>query len=74
MNKSLYITAMNMVRDDCEKCPHNTKSGKCPSEAKHGRVGVLSTCAKAMYAHLLRKGVRATGEGKAPQAQAPFSE
>lgn len=54
MNKSLYLTAMNMVRDGCEKCPHNLDSAKCPSEAQHGQVGVLKTCAKAMYEHLLK--------------------
>ena len=54
MNKSLYMVAMNRVLHDCESCPFVHKSGKCPSEAQHGRVGVLKTCAKAMYEHLLK--------------------
>ena len=58
MNKRLYMKAMNMVRQDCESCPFVHKSGKCPSEAQHGRVGVLATCAKAVYSHLLKKGIR----------------
>jgi len=59
MNKSLYMTAMNMVREDCEKCPHSIKkSGNCPSELKTGSVGHLPTCAKAMYEHLLKKANR----------------
>ena len=57
MNKSLYMKALNMVKEDCEKCPFvHEAPGKCPSEDKNGVVGLIATCAKAVYLHLLKKG------------------
>ena len=56
INKSLYMTAMNMVRHDCEQCAFIYTPYPCPSEAALGRVGHLPTCAKAMFNHLSKKG------------------
>lgn len=59
INKSLYMKAMNMIREDCEKCPARDIKEKCPSEMLLGDIIIngahLPTCTKTMYDHLIKK-------------------
>lgn len=58
MDKSIYMTAMNKVRDDCEQCPYKLEKIRCPSEVIAGKVGHLPTCTRWMYLFLLHGGKR----------------
>ena len=58
-NKSLYMKAMNYVRNGCDKCPSREASGTCPGglnlDFQEPKSPDLRNCARHMYEHLLKK-------------------
>lgn len=61
-NRSVWLKAMNQVRDDCEVCPFVKKKGLCPG-GLHNDSDIraelteprLAVCTRAVYNHMMKK-------------------